>query len=185
MELSAGRRRIARTARRRRSARRCLGPGLESLKGVLARFLTAHSDSAAGPAFSLQETPGLAAALPAGVPVIEVLADLRPLAKLSETLADPKLHRILKALGTEQFGPVAYRVAMDENLLRSGFFLASAEPGTGILSLVDQPPLAAQPPAWVPAEVVSYAHLRFDLRKPSSRSRSRCWTKWATRCGRS
>ena len=71
--------------------------------------------------------------------------------------------RIFKAHGIDQLGPLAYRLTLDENLLRAGFFLASPEPRAGIVTLLDQAPLAAQPPAWVPADVVSYAHLRFDL----------------------
>ncbi len=138
-------------------------PAIEALKGLVARFIAAHTDTEAGPTLSIAQTPGLSAALPTGVPLIEVLADLRPLVKLAETATDPKLHRIIKGLGAEQLGAVAYRATLDENLLRSGFFLSSAEPRSGVMTLVDQPPLASQPPAWVPAEIVSYAHMRLDL----------------------
>jgi hypothetical protein len=138
-------------------------PAIESLKKLMSRFLAAHSEGGTGATLSLLEVPGLAAALPAGVPVVEVLADLRPLVKLADTATDPRLPRILKGLGFDQLGPLAYRLSLEDSLLRTGFFLSAPEPRTGIVALVDQPPLTAQPPAWVPADVVSYAHARFDI----------------------
>ncbi|HVW37101.1 MAG TPA: hypothetical protein VHB99_07340, partial [Pirellulales bacterium] len=53
--------------------------GVEQATGVFARFLEAHAGHGDGHAAELLNTPGLAATLPDGVPLLEILGDPRPL----------------------------------------------------------------------------------------------------------
>jgi hypothetical protein len=144
---------------------------LEEVHALFARFLAAHDEADTSPKLRLAETPGLSAALPAGVPLLEILADPRPLVKLADTPDGQRVFGVLKALAIDQIGPLAYRVALDHSVMRSGMFLSAPAPRTGILTLLDQPPLRPQPPAWVPADIVSFGQVSFDLGKAYSRLR--------------
>ncbi len=83
--------------------------GAEEVRGVFARFLAAHAESSSGGKIDrLMATPGLAAALPSGLPIVEVLVDPQPLVKLLAG-TDPMVARAIKSLGVDQLGPLALR----------------------------------------------------------------------------
>lgn len=140
--------------------------GLDDATGVFGRFLSAHeSPSATGPT-RLMETPGLEAALPAGVSLLEILGDPRPLFKLTELAQNSaQAKKALEAMGVEGLGPMAMRSALDGVTLRSGIFVSMPAPRGGLLALVDQTPLAPEPPAWVPASAIDYQQLSFSIGK--------------------
>jgi hypothetical protein len=139
--------------------------GAEEVRGVFARFLEAHAGSSSGGMMErVMATPGLAAALPAGVPLVEILADPQPLLKLLAG-SDPMVARVLASLAVDRLGPLALRSSLDAGALRTGFFASAAEPRAGLLAILDQPRLDPVPPAWVPASVISYSHLSCDLGK--------------------
>ena len=48
----------------------------------------------------------------------------------------------------------------------------------GILALMEQPPVAAQPPGWVSAEVVGYSHFSLDLGKMYSQIQAMIIREW-------
>lgn len=146
--------------------------GLEELKGLLTRFLTNRDQGKAGGfAERLAASPGLMPAMPQGLPMFEVYADLTRVIQLADKIDNdpnatgPKPAEVLKAFGVDSVSTLGMRLAMDGNLVRSGGFLTLAAPRRGLMKLFDQNELPPQVPAWVPAEAVEYAHVSFDLGK--------------------
>jgi hypothetical protein len=150
----------------------------ERLQSAFGKFLDAHHrESDTLPA--IMQTQGLAAAMPAGVPLMEVLMDVRPLyqlfVKAAENAEDTdkesaeKSLRMARALGAETLGTVAVRTSLDGNALASSAFVALPTPRVGLFTLLDQPTLPAEPAAWVSSDVVSYDHVSFDIGKAYSR----------------
>lgn len=137
--------------------------GVEQATAVFARFLSAHDSRGDGYAAQLVNAPGVAASLPEGVTLLEAFGNLRPLVAMAGQARDGKTARILGALGLDSLGPVALRMALDGNALRSGMFLAAEEPRSGLLGLLDQKPLNPEPPEWVPSSVLEYQQFSFDL----------------------
>jgi hypothetical protein len=137
--------------------------GVETAKGIFARFLTAHTASAGGATPRMLDTPGLSDALPDGVVLLEVLADPRPLLKMAER-ADAA-GRVVEALGVDALGPIAYRMALDGTLMRSALFVSAPSPRRGLLRLMDQAALPAELPEWAPANVLQVEQISFDLAK--------------------
>lgn len=142
--------------------------GLEELTGTFARFIKAHSDKddKGGATAALLATPGLSEALPAGVPLVELLADIRPILKLIPNEGPNDMGpRVVKAMGFDKIGPVGVRMSLDKTVLRTGGFVSAPAPRTGILALLDQPTLKPEIPEWVPATALTYTHVSMDLGK--------------------
>ena len=85
--------------------------GADEAKGVFARFVAAHSAPPSGLTPRVMSTRGLAAALPDGLPLVEVLFSPEPLLKLANEAESPAAARVLKALGIDRLGPGAVRSA--------------------------------------------------------------------------
>jgi hypothetical protein len=139
--------------------------GMETAKGVFARFVKAHSGPPSGLTPRVMATPGLAAALPEGVPLVDVLFSPEPLLKLAAEAESPTTNRVLKALGIDRLGPGALRVALDRGALRVGLFLSAPSPRQGVLALLDQPAFQPEVPTWVPSGILSFGQLSLDLGK--------------------
>jgi hypothetical protein len=139
--------------------------GADEAKGAFARFVAAHSGPPAGLTPRVMSTRGLAAALPDGLPLVEVLFAPEPLLKLASEAESPTVARVLKQLGIDRLGPGALRVSFDRDAMRVGLFLSAPEPRQGLMALLDQPSFVPDPPAWVPATVMGYGQLSFDLSK--------------------
>ena len=155
--------------------------GVEETTGVFSRFLEAHAGQGAGRATELLNTAGLAATLPEGTPLLEIIADPRPLI-LAFTLhqrhankeagaaaGEDRLTKTLGGLGLDTLGAVAYRAALDGTTLRSGLFVSAPAPRQGILGLLDQEPLEPAAPQWVPVNVQDFQQISFDLGEAYSR----------------
>lgn len=136
--------------------------GAEEATGVFARFLEAHAGQGSGHAAELLNTPGIAAALPEGVPLLEIIGDPRPLLKLLVSQQE-KIGDTLKALGLDAVGPLAIRTVLDGTVLRGGVFISAPEPRAGVLTLLDQTPLTPAPPPWVPSSALEFQQFSFDL----------------------
>jgi hypothetical protein len=54
-------------------------------------------------------------------------------------------------------------MSFDRNIARTGAFLAAPAPRRGLVALLDQPTLPTRPADWVPADIVDYTHIAFDL----------------------
>lgn len=137
--------------------------GLEETKGAFARFLKAHAGGESTGFAKIMSTPGLTAALPDGVPLLEAVVDVSKLLKMLQTGPDAAEAKVFESLGIDKLGPVAVRLALDKNLLRTGLFASVPSPRNGLLTILDQTPVPSEPPAWVSSSVMSYAHLAFDL----------------------
>ena len=70
---------------------------------------------------------------------------------------------MVKALGLDGFGALAYRFTLDGNVLRTGMFVAAPAPRQGLMGLLDQPALPPDPPAWVSTDIMAYTHFSADL----------------------
>jgi hypothetical protein len=137
--------------------------GREEATGIFARFLAEHANSDGGSTVRLLATPGLSTALPGGLPLVEVIGDPRPAMKLLNTEKNAQVNRVLQALALDKLGPLAYRISLDKNMLRSGLFVSAPAPRTGILALLDQKPLGGEPPDWAPTQLVSFMQFSFEL----------------------
>ena len=135
---------------------------LEALKDAFGRFLTVHTDDSPGRP-PLLEIAGAEGALPGGIPVFELFADPQQIVKGLHKLEFAQIQSVIELLGIEQLGPIAYRAALEPEGLRSGVLISAPSPRKGLLALLDQPKLDARPPDWVPADVISYQQLSFDL----------------------
>lgn len=141
--------------------------GVEEATAVFGHFLSAHEGSGQPP--QLARAAGIEANRPGGAPLIEIVADPRPLLPLAEKSPNPKTKQVLEALGVNGVGPIALRMALDGTTLRTGTFVSLPTPRGGLLALIDQPPLEPEPPAWAPANAVGYQHLSFEIDKAYDR----------------
>ncbi|HUY35363.1 MAG TPA: hypothetical protein VMV69_21645 [Pirellulales bacterium] len=139
--------------------------GVEQATGVFARFLEAHSGQGGDTTPPILAAPGLDAALPAGMPLLEIDGDLGRALKLVETVGGSTLPALFQALGIDTLGAAACRTVLDGTTLRSGTFISAQAPRHGLLTLLDQPALPAEPPDWVPVSARAYRHMSFDLGK--------------------
>ncbi len=137
--------------------------GLEQATAVFGRFLAAHDGSSSGGVRRLLQTPGLEPALPGGAPLVELIADPRPLVKLADLASSPKVKQVVESLGAAGLGPLGLRMTVDGTTFRSGAFLSMPAPRAGLLSLFDQTKLDPEPPSWVPAAAIAYEQTSFDL----------------------
>lgn len=139
--------------------------GAEEATGVFARFLAAHDGQAEGEgrAAQLLATPGLGGALPEGTVLAEAFGDLQPLFELAKLHEQGKGTKSLSVWGIDSLGPLAARIALDGNALRIGAFVSAPAPRAGALSLIDQTPLAPEPPEWVPTGIFEFQQFSFDL----------------------
>jgi hypothetical protein len=135
--------------------------GAEEATAAFGRFLAAHENAVQGP--PLVHANGLEASLPAGIRLIEAVADPRPLLSLADKSPDPRAKQLLDALGAKGIGPISLHATLDGTTLRTGGLLSLPRPRSGLLELIDQPPLEPEPPAWVPASAVGYQQLGVDL----------------------
>ena len=138
----------------------------ERLKDLFARFLVAHDEKDEGPKLNYLDVPGVKAALPGGLPLLEMMFDFRPLMKMAEASAGKEGKALVKGLGLDELGVLAYRTTFEHSLVRTGLFLSAAVAAIGMLSqLVDGPTLNGKPPAWVPAEMLVFGQGAADLGK--------------------
>lgn len=144
--------------------------GLEEASGVFARFLTRHDGEDGRFVQDMRRTPGLLAALPAGESLAEVYANPPAVLRvLQESGTDDdaesmeEMVQTLGELGLDGIGPLALKMSLDANVFRSDGFGSVPAPRRGILELLEQPALPAEPAEWVSTEATGYAHMSLDL----------------------
>ncbi|MCE9604844.1 MAG: hypothetical protein K8U03_08080 [Planctomycetia bacterium] len=135
----------------------------EHATATFARFLEAQSGDGEGIVQRKMQTPGLAEALPEGVPIVEFLFDVPSALNMLDLSDTSEQGKLVRALALEQLGPLAYRATLDGTALRSGLFLSAASPRKGLPKLLDQPSLPPKPADWVSTDVVGYQHWSIDL----------------------
>ncbi|MBS0211467.1 MAG: hypothetical protein JSS27_21200 [Planctomycetes bacterium] len=127
-------------------------------------------------ACKLFNAPGAAEVTPAGELGSELAIDLKPAVTWLTSLAAEldkrekdedavKILPVVKAAALDGLGPIIYRATLDGAVARAVGFVSAPSPRGGVLSVLDQTPLPAQPAGWVAADVLDYAHVSADLGK--------------------
>lgn len=136
--------------------------GEELAKEVFERFLAAHDGDGRSPLADMAALPGMAAALPAGLPALDVFVDPRVLLEIS---ADEAMRGRLEAVGLGGLGPVGWRQALDGGLFRSGAFVSLPAPRSGLMRMLDQDCDAAEVPPFVTRDAIDISQISLDLGK--------------------
>lgn len=139
----------------------------QRLSETFARWLTAHA-SGGSDGFSprLAAEPGVARTWSSdGVPIMELLGDIRPLIEVARAVATntEQAEQWIRLFGVDQLGAFALRQTADGPNWHTQMSLGLPAPRTGLMKLMDQELLAIDPPQWVPASAVRYFQLSFDL----------------------
>ena len=138
----------------------------EQLSGIFSRWLTAHAADSGSFVNRLADHPSVAPAMSLeGMPVFEILGDVEPLIQQLRDSADGAelAEKMIRMMGLEGLGPFVARMTVEGSRWQTNMALAVPTPRQGLMQLLDQEPLAIDPPQWVPANVVSYSQLSFDL----------------------
>lgn len=138
---------------------------VEAASEVFGKFLTLHEGPATGLIPRALAAPGIAAALPEGDLWMEAFVDSSALWALLETAPNPNAKSQIEKLGLKGIGPIAYRAALDGNVLRATAMVSAPTPRTGVVTLIEQEPIPAEPADWVPSSALGYAQMSFDLPK--------------------
>ena len=139
---------------------------------LLGKWLAAHESGDGGFVSRLEEEAIVNRTMALeGVSGLELLVDFQALVQLANTLTESQpgagdaWNKAAQLLGLEGVGSGAMKLALDGTQLRSALSISIPSPRTGLMVMLDQEPIPAEPPAWVPASAVRYAHLSFDLGK--------------------
>jgi len=136
-----------------------LGGGDEARR-IFATFLAAHDGGDESSLAAVLREPALAAATPAGLPLVEVVALPR------RWLPDGGDHGVrgrLARLGIDDLGGLAWRQTFDEGRWRSVLALTLPAPRHGLLEVLDQRCDAGDVPAFVTSEVADFTQISLDL----------------------
>jgi len=143
-------------------------PDAELLSEIFARLLAAHATGAGGFVNKHADDPGVARIMSLeGVEVFEMLGDVAALVPLARAAADDGEigEKVMRILGVECLGQFALRATLQDTQWHSQFSLAVSQPRQGLMKWLDQTPLESDPPAWVPANAITYSQFGFDLGK--------------------
>ena len=140
----------------------------EQLSALLGQWIKAHATGSEGFAPRLTDEPGAARVMALeGLPVFELLGDVTPLMKLLRASApsEEKAEQVVRIFGLDGLGPFAMRSTVEGTEWRTQISLAVPAPRLGLMQLLDQEPLAVDPPQWVPTSAVRFYQWSFDLGK--------------------
>ena len=134
--------------------------GTDEARAVFERFVAAHAEGGRSPVAEALDAPGMAAALPPGRPLLDVMIDPRVLVA---AYADESMRTRLKSVGGDTLGPVAWRQTLDEGRYRSGMFAALPAPRTSLMRIFDQDCDACEVPSFVTREAIDVSQISLDL----------------------
>lgn len=134
--------------------------GTDEARGVVERFLAAHAEGGRSPVADALDVPGMAAALPAGLPLLDVVVDPRVVVA---SFADEAMTTRLASIGAQALGPVAWRQTLDDGCYRSGLFAALPSPRTSLMRILDQDCDPAEVPSFVTREAIDLSQISLDL----------------------
>lgn len=133
---------------------------------VLGQWIADHETGAEGFVQRLGADAGVARVMALeGLPSTEILGDVAPLVKVLQekvSLAEEG-ERWFRMIGLESLGPFAMRGTVEGSVWRTQAAFSVPAPRQGFMQLLDQEALDVDPPQWVPASVVRYYQLSFDL----------------------
>jgi len=147
-----------------------VGADLDAISGgdeareIFAAFLSAHEGTDEPALARVLGEPLVAAATPAGIPVIEGVAVPQVLLEAAGG-DEPKMAKLLSQIGIDDVGGVAWRQTFDAGRWRSTIAATLPAPRHGLLALLDQPCDGCEVPPFVTREAVSFLQISLDLGK--------------------
>lgn len=137
---------------------------LDEARELFATFLAAHEDDREPPLAGLLREPALAAAKPAGTPVIDVI--LNPPVVIAAGATGGNGEAALESWdrwGLDTIGGLAWRQAVDGDCWRSTLAITLPGPRRGLLGFLDQPCDPCEVPPFVTREAVDFTQISLDL----------------------
>ena len=138
----------------------------DQLSALLARWIEAHESGEGGFTARWADDPSIdrVQALE-GLPVMELVGDAASLVRLATSgdNSEQVTQSMVQFFGLEEVGAFALRSTITGSLWQSSYAISIPSPRHGLLKLLDQEPIAPEPPPWVPASVMRYGHIGFDL----------------------
>lgn len=138
--------------------------GTDDLKRIFERFLARHAADEPSPAAEIMRMPGIAATLPEGLPLVEVLVDPRTFVRAAGD-AGNAASGMLKLVGAEQMGPFVWRQAFADGSWRSGMFLSMPAPRESLMRILDQDCDPSEVPSFVTTDTADLTQISLDLGK--------------------
>ncbi len=139
----------------------------QRLSTLFARVIAAHSSGGSdGFAPRLASDPSVARAMSGeGLPVMELLADVRPIFQAARSEVDDpdQFEKWFRLFGLEELGPFALRQTADGPNWQTLVAMSLPAPRAGLMQLFDQQMHQIDAPQWVPASAVRYFQFSFDL----------------------
>lgn len=139
-----------------------LGGG-EEARRMFATYLEAHAGDDEPALAAVLREPALAAAAPAGVPLVEMLAVPQVLVAAARNVDPATVRGWLTEAGLEDVGGIAWRQTFDEGRWRSVLAATLPAPRHGLLEILDQRCDAAEVPSFVTREVADFTQISLDL----------------------
>jgi len=136
--------------------------GEEMAKEIFERFLAAHAGEERATLADVAETPGMAASLPGGLPLLDVIVDPRVLVR---TYGDEGTRERMDRIGLGALGPIAWRQALDGSLFRGGAFVTLPQPRQGLTRILDQDCDPCEVPPFVTRDAIDCTQISLDLGK--------------------
>ncbi len=134
--------------------------GTEDARGVFERFLTVHGEDGDAALAGMMQMPGMAAVLPGGDVLVDVVIDPRVLLRAA---GDERLRKQLVSIGAENIGPLAWRQSLVGDRYHSGMFLSMPGPHTSLMRVLDQECDPAEVPSFVTREAIDLTQISLDL----------------------
>lgn len=138
--------------------------GTDELKGIFERFLARHAADEPSPVAEILRMTGIAATLPEGLPLVEVVVDPRTFVRAAGD-AGKAASSTLKMVGAEQMGPFAWRQAFADGRWRSGMFLSMPAPRESLMRILDQDCDPSEVPSFVTTDTADLTQISLDLGK--------------------
>lgn len=138
--------------------------GGDEAREIFGAFLAAHDGGAEAPLARVLREPALAAAVPAGRLVAELVVVPHALVAVAGGDA-AETTRWLAELGLDDVGGVAWRHAFDAGRWRSTLAATMPAPRHGLLAMLDQPCDGCDVPPFVTREAIEFMQISLDLGK--------------------
>ena len=139
--------------------------GLDGLTQSFGRFLAVHASDGPNELAEVMQTPGFSTVSDQGVPLIEGVVNPRPIIRKGLESAPEEAKQQAQAQGAMNVGPALARMSLQGTILRTEGFWSLPEPRVGLFKIFDQTFATPDPPAWLPATLLDYTQINFDLAK--------------------
>lgn len=138
--------------------------GGDEAREIFGAFLAAHDGTGEAALDRVLREPALAAAVPAGRLLAELVVVPRVLVAAAGDAAD-ELERWLREVGLDDVGGVAWRHAFDAGRWRATLAATMPAPRHGLLAMLDQPCAGCDVPPFVSREAIEFMQISLDLGK--------------------